>query len=269
VAASPAKGPSGTGAVAAILELPLGDLATDFGALSRGMSYPVPLVNGYSGYTPPHYIALAEALREGEYGALQAIAPGRSLAVVVNGLSGEGARVVADLTLSSAPDRIVTEGPWTTLIVPYRPLTLPALGRRIAPVTAAASEQAQDVGRMLDGRVESAWGSGSDQQGGERVTIDLGATQALGAIVMPLGAYAFGFPRRLTIEVSDDGVTWTAVWSGPTAGATTRAAVLDPANVPLRLDLADASGRYVRLEQNGAEAGIPWWIAELALYERP
>ena len=40
------------------MELPLGDPFHDVAAMYRGMSHGRPLVNGYSGYFPPHYAAL-------------------------------------------------------------------------------------------------------------------------------------------------------------------------------------------------------------------
>ena len=39
--------------VRAVLELPMGDLETDFGALFRSLTHGVPIVNGVSGYAPP------------------------------------------------------------------------------------------------------------------------------------------------------------------------------------------------------------------------
>src|SRR5204862_3036784 len=42
----------------ALVELPLGDPFRDVAAMYRGMFHGRPLVNGYSGYFPPHYAAL-------------------------------------------------------------------------------------------------------------------------------------------------------------------------------------------------------------------
>ena len=78
-----------------------------------------------------------------------------------------------------------------------------------------------------------------------------------------MGAYAFGLPRELRIEWSDDGDAWSVAWQGPTAIPAVRAALTDPAQVPLTLPFDPVSARYVRLTQVGQEPDLPWWIAEL------
>lgn len=46
----------------AVMELPLGDIVADVGAMYRSISHGHPTVNGYSGYFPPQYVALKEGL---------------------------------------------------------------------------------------------------------------------------------------------------------------------------------------------------------------
>ena len=81
-----------------------------------------------------------------------------------------------------------------------------------------------------------------------------------------MGAYAFGFPRALEIDVSADGNAWAGVWGGRPAVLAVHAAVVDPGFVPLTIDLGQASARFLRFRQTGIEPGIPWWIAELNVY---
>ena len=119
---------------------------------------------------------------------------------------------------------------------------------------------------MLDQSVATAWGSGVNQIGDEEVTVDLETPETVGAIVFEMGAYAFGFPRKLEIELSSDSATWIPVWSGETSVATVRAAVASPADVPLTLTFQPTVARRIRLRQRGAEPGIPWWIAELSIH---
>jgi hypothetical protein len=46
---------------------------------------------------------------------------------------------------------------------------------------------------------------------------------------------------------------------------TVRAALADPARVPVTITLAPAAARFVRLRQVGQDAVVPWWIAELGV----
>jgi hypothetical protein len=78
-----------------------------------------------------------------------------------------------------------------------------------------------------------------------------------------MGAFAFGYPRMLAIEVSMDRTTWSPVWNGPTDVQTVGAALRDPGEVPVTIELGGVNARFLRLRQTGREPGIPWWIAEL------
>jgi hypothetical protein len=115
--------------------------------------------------------------------------------------------------------------------------------------------------------VETAWSPGAVQEGGEEVLVDLGSVQNVGAVVLEMGSYSFGFPRELAIEVSTDGRQWQTVWRGETSVRTVRAALIDPGTVPVTFELGATSGRFVRLRQMGKDPVVPWWIAELKIYE--
>jgi hypothetical protein len=126
-----------------------------------------------------------------------------------------------------------------------------------------AGDHREDVRRLMDGRVEKAWGSGRPQRGDETVTVDLGAPRRIGAVVFRMGAFAFGFPRELAVNKSEDRVSWSPVWQGATVIETLRAALKDPGQVPVTIFFEPVTARYLRLRQTGHEADIPWWIAEL------
>jgi hypothetical protein len=126
-----------------------------------------------------------------------------------------------------------------------------------------ANRHEEDVGRMTDGRIETAWTSGQNQVGDEEIRVDLGTEQSIGGVVFGMGAFSFGFPRELVIDASSDQADWKPAWAGKTAPYTVHAAVTNPGVVPLTIDVGEIKGRYLRLQQVGSEPGIPWWIAEL------
>jgi hypothetical protein len=139
------------------------------------------------------------------------------------------------------------------------------LGVRLTPAAVRANQRPEDLGRLADGRVETAWGSGPAQTGVEEVIADFGAEQTFQTLVLKMAAYSFGFPRELAIDVSRDGQKWEAWSRGETSVPTVRAALRDPGTVPVTFDLGGATGRYVRLRQLGSDT-VPWWIAELEVY---
>ena len=98
------------------------------------------------------------------------------------------------------------------------------------------------------------------------MTVDLGSDRGIGAVVLEMGAYSFGYPRSLEIDVSRDRADWVPVWGGEPAVLAVRGAVQDPGTAPITIDLGRTRGRYIRLTQTGAESGIPWWIAGIHVH---
>ena len=265
VASAPERGPD-IGSVAAFAELPVGDAAVDFGAMYRSMFHKAPIVNAFSGYYPPHYLPLAHAIRHGRFAALRELSSDGPLGVGVSAMRRDAGELVAGLERSEGIVRGPADRGWITFqVAPRAPVPL-SVGEKIRISRVVANRHPEDVARMLDGSVKTAWGSGINQIGDEEITIDLGSPAEFGSIVFGMGAYAFGFPRRLDVDVSTDAINWTPVWSGETSVATVRAAVTSPSVVPLPVEVESTRARFIRLRQRGAEPGIPWWIAELEVY---
>ncbi len=264
VAPAPESGPQWQ-SVAAVIELPPADPAVDFGALYRSMSHRLPLVNAFSGYYPPHYLPLAEAIGAQQFAAIGELAPGADIGIAMRRPAGGTLPAVDALQREPGVERRPSDSNWDVFVM--HPRARPAVPRGTPlPIAAlVANRHPEDVGRMQDGTVETAWGSGAGQRGDEEVIVDLGAPHDIASIVFEMGAFSFGFPRQLTVDVSLDRATWSDAWSGETSVATVRAAVDRPGTVPLAIDFPATSARFVRLRQTGEEPGIPWWIAELSV----
>jgi hypothetical protein len=251
------------GSVAAILEVPAGRPELDFPAIYHGMFHGRPIVNGYSGYAPPHYLPLAHALRDGHYEAITELAAFGPIAVAVDDASPQSGDAVARIAKLPRIERRYAPPGWTLFHVPQQALARLPDGAAVPLARVDPNRQGQDVARLMDGTVASAWASGAEQRGDEVITIDVGSAREVRAVVFRMGAFAFGFPRQLTVETSTDGADWLRVWEGPTVVQALHAALVDPADVPLTVAFAPVQARYLRLRQTGREAGIPWWIGEL------
>jgi hypothetical protein len=154
---------------------------------------------------------------------------------------------------------------WSTFVIQARGLHDKRLGANIPMKSISANRNNQDVKRMTDGRIDTAWSGGNNQIGDEEIRIDLGTEQSIGGIVFSMGAFSFGFPRYAQIAASSDQIEWRPAWSGRPAVNTVHAAVNDPDVVPLTIDVGDIKGRYIRIQQKGSAPGIPWWIAKLSV----
>ena len=264
VEAAPGPGLPPARPTAAVVELPAGG-THDFGAIYRAIAHGLPIVNGFSGYYPPHYLPFTYAIRDGQYSALYELANGHPLAVAVNRTAPEAPAIEARLASMTGIARGPSNDQWASFTVVGRPPVAAPIGPPIAVRSIHVNRFPQDVARMTNGSVESAWNAGLNQIGDEEVTIDLGSTQDVGAIVFKMGAFAFGFPRALEIDSSRDGTTWDPIWGGQPAVLTVHAAIADPGVVPLTIDLGRVATRYLRIRQTGSEPGIPWWIPELII----
>ena len=75
--------PDAVPASAAVLELPLGNVGPDIAAVYRSIGHGRPVVNGYSGYEPPHYRVLRAALAERDDSVLTTLTKFAPIAVVI------------------------------------------------------------------------------------------------------------------------------------------------------------------------------------------
>jgi hypothetical protein len=114
----------------------------------------------------------------------------------------------------------------------------------------------------------TAWLTPTPQAGGEHLVVDLGQPQTVSGVRLELGRMAFAYPRDLAIDHSADGTTWIPAWRGDPTLPVLRAALASPATVPLHIDFAAVTARYVRVTALAA-ASQPWAVAELAVLGPP
>lgn len=264
VAAAPRSGPADWGQAAVVVELPAGG-NHEFDALYRSMFHRKPIANGYSGYYPPHYLPFVLAMQNRRFDAVSMLPAPGPIAVAVDLLAPDSRDIAAAVATLPGVERGPSEEGWATFLVTPSASQPIRVGPEAAGITLRASRNEQDVRRMLDRDITTAWAPGSSQVGDEEITLSLTSPRQVGAVVIDMGAFAFGYPRRLTVDASLDGGTWSTVWEGETGLLALRAAIDVPEVVPLTIDLGSVSARHLRLRQTGSDPG-PWWIAELHVH---
>lgn len=208
---------------AAVLELPAHDARVSIGAMYRSMSHGYPLINGYSGYTPPHYVILTDSMRRDDPTAILELARGRPLIIVISDRydeRGDYRRLVESL-----PDVEARGAGSGGLVYVLRP-------RPRAAVPAAGAAMPFTVRELP----------------GAHVQLDLGAARVVRSVEFPLRRNYPELGPRVVIETSDDGVAWTMAWLDWTGGVAMAAALEDPKNVLVNLTLRDVSARYLRIQ---------------------
>lgn len=258
---STAAGDDGRGTV---VELPLG-LPGDTSALYRATFHGRPVANGYGGRVPRHYALLSQALRQGDFGVLHALAPDGPLDVVVD-RTARGPRSLTWALHQPGARRLADHGRFTVVRLPSAPRAAPVRdGPRLALRRVRTNANRHDLRLALDGRLGTLWSSGRPQAGGERLVADLGTSQRVGAVILWEADAFMAYPRALRIDTSVDRRRWITRFAGRTAPAALAACLEAPLEAPLRIGLGGVVARYVRLVQTGRDERSPWGVAELEL----
>ena len=255
----------GLPAEGALVELPLGHSYHDVTAMYRSMSHGRPVVNGYSGYFPPHYAALRFGLSLQDDDVLTQLARHGAVGIVINADDDQDGVWRKFVTAHKGVEVVCTEGRQTL----YRLNETPAVSAQARgqgtplPVAAIRSNvNSQVVGNMTDGDRTTRWESGP-QSDRTAMEIDLGTVRSLSALELMLGPFSEDFPRGLSIEASEDGTAWRELWRGGSAGLAFSGAFEAPSDVPLRYELPQTMTRYLRLRLISNDENYYWSVAEL------
>jgi hypothetical protein len=252
---------------ATVLTLPidsLPDIASGFHAATGGWRS----VNGYSGYFPAYYAALADASRDQDEDALAPFLARGDLHVMV-AAGADGLRKM----IERQPGAAITAA--SSGAVQYRiPGAGPASngswarGERVRIEAVRATCAASRAADVLDGDERTHWECGP-QKPGQELVVDLGRPVSLGAVVQNLGRAHAGYPRRLRVDTSLDGTSWEAAWEGGVRGLLIAQALEHPGPaIHLAIPLPSREARYVRLTQLAEDQTRSWSVAEVEAWGR-
>jgi hypothetical protein len=246
---------------AAVIELPLGP-AWDAAATFRAARHRRPVVNGVSGYDPPHYVPLMHGLDDHDPALLVALSSFGALDVVVNGEAdpdGALARYAAAL----AGEPTATDGTRRVYRIPASPRIAVTLGKVVPIVGLSASSEGFEV--ATDGNLETEWHDNPRQMPGHWLSLDLGSIHDVGGLTLSLGEWARDFPRHFAIDASADGSSWEVVWQGRTASTALLAAIDGPRECAMRFAFASRPARFIRMRTLADHKNL-WRVAEVSVH---
>ena len=251
-----------------MLELPLGESWLDAPAQFRGIRHGRPVVNGYSGYAPPHYHLLSTALRLNDGDVLTGLTSTTPLVVVLN--RREEIDRWRRLVESRQAERVATEGDFEIYRMPLDSRPRARDSDPAVPIGSIdASADLKNIGRLLDGNLDTIWNSERVQAGGEFVALDLGANHHVTAVRLTSGPFLADYPRRLRVDCAPDGVDeWTPCWNGSVSGLLLRSVLDDPATASALIPIDRDGVRRIRLTQTAVDPMNGWSIAEIAVLGR-
>jgi hypothetical protein len=222
---------------ALVIELPVDDSMVNTAAMYRSMLHGRPLLNGYSGHTPPHFRILESAVRREDPSSLLFFARGRPLIIVVNARSDENGDILRFVRGLEGVEPRGSSTAGSTFVLPARPRgQVAAVGERL-PIAAVTREPR------------------------EHAVFDLGLPQIVRTVAFPLRSHYDEMGSRIAIEASEDGSAWRTVWENWTAAPALAGALEDQKDVPFRITLPDVRARYLRVHP------APQWLErDLAVY---
>lgn len=272
VAAAPAPldVPPAIPADAAILELPMTlEYPPQTQALLHAIAHGHRIVNGFSGYDPPHFAALRDGLINGDDTVFAALRSSGPLAIFIDRTRDSDGAELKRVSAMPGTERVSTTSQGDWFVAPA--LTVPvaaAPGSPLTGLTVTASVHNEAALAMTDGKLNTRWTTGDSQQAGTTIQVSLGQTAAVSAIELTLGGWVGDFPTDLAIYTQRDGGS-TVLWAGSVRGLTVLAALAAPRVVAIviRFDSPVALSNLT-IRNNTTDQKRAWSVAELKVFGR-
>lgn len=264
-----------------MIELPLGDPDPAVRYQFRTLIHGNRIVNGYSGYGS----ALQDFLRGPPSTELDRIgellAMGRAIGlryVVVHGqLYGDlgiGRHVAGHIRQQVEHiARSRTFGAVTIfeLRPPAARTSIPPSGTEIprTSMTLSASHNVGALALATDGNDGTRWLSGAQQDGTEWIQVAFDRTRRPSLLRLAMDRRSFGdYPRRLDIEASTDGQTFTPLFAGSVLTPLALSLVEQPVSPRIDLPLPPTDTRHLRIRQTGRSVRNWYWsVHEIRVWE--
>ncbi len=259
--------PAEVSRAAAVLELPLGGDSDEIAAVWRSMDHG-PVINGYSGYDPPHHRLLRLALERRDPSVLSGVAEYGPILVAVDNNSEESGFWRNALSSIGAASSLGSDSRRTFLMLPRQERSPTPVGTPLRLIAGSASTGQFVLQDLTDGNPLTHWRSTELQRGDERLDVQLDGLHRVSGVILSMGLHGEAYPRQLRIETSRDGATWNIAGDDAPAGMAFSAILRDFARVQLSFHVPDVESQYVRLRQLGRDPHAFWVITDITVLGR-
>jgi hypothetical protein len=207
---------------AVLIELPMPEHDRDefheAGAVYYSMFHKKKIVNGYSGYAPPGYRVVREAMEF--FPSYQTLGLLRNLGVDyillhTGGYRARKGRMMYNQLRRFQDEMMIVEQTQGDYLFRLNPGEVSPKEAEVLGVvgdrekwTATASLNKEKVGLAFDGDMETGWSTGYPQRRGDFFWLDFGSSVRMRKVELYLNHNPLDFPRSYMVEGSADGVTW-------------------------------------------------------------
>jgi hypothetical protein len=252
---------------AVVLEMPVPDETADQFAMLRATRTGHALVNGFSGYIPPHYEYFKDGLAAFDPGVIRVLQQFGPLLVFVHQHRDDADRYrqfINDLP-GVHPVRTTDDG--TLFQLPLRPVNVAMQDPPLTIVSAVANASKDSSGAMLDDDLASRWEA--PQRLGTEVTLTFDRPVTVSRLELDLGAARRDYPHKLRVSAGDPGQAPVVVWERSVIVAAMLGALSDAMRMPLALDLSpQVRGRQLTLTLLNDDPELIWAIAGVRAFGR-
>jgi hypothetical protein len=250
---------------AAVLELPLGGNGDEIAAVWRSIDHGRRVINGYSGYDPPHHRLLRLAIERRDAALLAGVAEYGPILIALDTESADSGFWRDALAKAGAAATTGADRRRTFVMLPRRAGPERPSGMPLTLIAGSASTGRFVLPDLTDGNPSTHWVSTELQRGDEQVVVQLDGLHRLTGMILSMGPFAESYPRRLRIETSRDGITWNAATEVATAGLAFSAMIRNAVRAELSFRLPDVESRYVRLRQLDVDTQAFWVISDITI----
>jgi hypothetical protein len=249
-----------------LLELPILSGYTEVAAMLRATRHGHRLLNGTSGYSPPHYDRMVSGLQERDPTVLAALQAHGPFVVFVNSALDEGGRMRDLMDQYPGASLIGRSQNGTLYALPGQHSSAkPAEGSALRIASIAVSARPEDTAALTDHNVKTRWETIGAQTPGEQIVVTFDRPATITRLEMDLGEWSNDYPRRLRIAVGSG--SGRVVWEGATSGLVVNALLKDHVRLPVAIDLPPGTeGQQLTLTVTEGHKVFSWSIAELRVF---
>jgi hypothetical protein len=232
------------------------------------------IVNGYSGYAPPGYRIIREAMEQ---------FPSESTFELLNGLAVEyllvhtqgyrpekGKEIVRRLRNFASRVELVAQSDGDFLIRRFPVATKRQDEEQLAEVGDRTKWKAEAnlnkllAGQAFDGDLNTGWSTGYPQRQGDYFRLDLGSPLRLRQVELLLNNNPLDFPRSFVVEGSLDGTQWTTLRENPSFfPPLDRSMIEDFSKYKVEIRFETCLIRYLRITLTRPHEARHWSINEI------
>jgi hypothetical protein len=230
----------------------------------RGTLHGHPVVNGSSGYFPPHFLAMRFALADEDATVFDALATSRPLLIALRTDQDPNRTWQRIVQKVERAQLVAYDDHWNVYGIP--PLPPDQCHGSVIPISSAADGNgAVNASALQDGNLATDWRTAGPQRPDDMLVLDLGHPSRVCSVAISVGDAWQNYPRGLEVAISTDGSHWsTPLFNGSTAGLVVRGALDDPRHIWITLPVhAQNDARFVRLRLNARTDVTQWVIADL------